>query len=92
MKTCKRCSRRRAVINFCDECAKYINRAHDQVFERTEAAVGYLRLVKPAYRGFNDDAQKRFKRETLKNDSNVKRHSRFFPSFILKYQKIAPWK
>lgn len=60
-KYCKRCGNVGAVINFCNPCVRIIQDAHENITQRAEAAVGYLRARKPEYNGHNDDAQRRYK-------------------------------
>lgn len=63
-KLCQRCGQNRAVIRFCDPCAREINRAHEHVVERTQAAVCYLNNKKPSYNGNSCDLRQiQFKRE-----------------------------
>lgn len=47
-KLCKRCGVNPAVINFCNDCARHINDAHESVMQRAQAAVCYLRGTAPA--------------------------------------------
>jgi hypothetical protein len=63
-KWCKRCGKNPAVINFCNECAREINRAHENVMERTKAAVCYLRGTAPmmTHAGKNASAMKQHRR------------------------------
>lgn len=57
---CKRCGKS-AIINFCNDCARYIQQAHENVIAHADAAVGYLLARKPAYNGHNDFAQREYR-------------------------------